>query len=149
MKLQQKDWISNRWRSVLGEAQLESMMQIQLVQLLKVCVRSDVLWFHPPNGEMRDVRTGAKLRAMGVLAGLPDLMFNWVELVDGIKMRRVLHLELKRRGGRQNEAQAAFQLAVMLLGDQYFVCDSIDEAIAILGEHGLIRRDVEVCGRRW
>jgi hypothetical protein len=36
-----------------------------------------------------------------------------------------------------------------LLGDDYEVARSIDEAIAILGERGLIRHDVEVCGRRW
>jgi hypothetical protein len=112
-------------------------------------MRPDVIWFHVPSGELRDIRTAQKLKAMGTLPGLPDLMFNWVELVNGVKMRRVLHLELKRRGGRQNEAQAAFQLAAMLLGDQYFVCESIDQAIGILGEAGLIRHDVEVCGRRW
>jgi hypothetical protein len=36
-----------------------------------------------------------------------------------------------------------------VLGDEYEVARSIDEAIAILGERGLIRRDVQVCGKRW
>ena len=46
-------------------------------------------------------------------------------------------------------AQVEFALAMRLLGAEYHVARSIDEAIAILGERGLIRSDVEVCGRRW
>ena len=48
-----------------------------------------------------------------------------------------------------SDAQVAFALAMRLLGDEYFTVRSIDEAITILGERGLIRSDVEVCGRRW
>lgn len=33
------------------------------------------LMFHVPNGEKRDAVTGSKLKAMGVVAGIPDIVF--------------------------------------------------------------------------
>jgi hypothetical protein len=147
---QQRDLLTRRWRNVVAQRQKESTFQITLVALLRWALRPDVLMRHTPNGEHRDRRIGAKLRAMGVLAGVADLQFDFAEIDElGRKCRCVLHLELKRFGGRQTAEQAAFQLAVKLLGDEYHVVHSVDEAIAILGERGLLRRDVEVCGRRW
>jgi hypothetical protein len=61
----------------------------------------------------------------------------------------MLHLELKVRNRPQSETQAGFALAMRLLGDEYHVARSIDQAIEILGGRGLIRSNVEVCGRRW
>jgi hypothetical protein len=115
------------------------------------CIRPDVIWRHVPNGEHRDNRTGAKLKAMGVLPGSADLEFHWCDWDDERKRkrRRVLHLELKIGKRSQSEAQAGFALAMKLLGDDYYVARSIDEAIGILGAHGLIRSDVEVYGKRW
>jgi hypothetical protein len=62
---------------------------------------------------------------------------------------RVLFLELKLPRRKPSEAQDAFALAAKLLGAEYHVATSIEEAITILGERGLIRSNVEVCGRRW
>ena len=42
-----------------------------------------------------------------------------------------------------------FALAMKLLGAEYEVACSIDEAIGVIGKRGLIRSNVEVCGRRW
>jgi phosphoserine phosphatase len=54
---------------------------------------------HIPNGELRDKRIAAKLKAMGVLAGVVDY-FLPVPLVssEGVLMRAGLWLELKRSG---------------------------------------------------
>ena len=69
-------------------------------------LRPDVIMRHVPNGEHRDPRTAAKLKAMGVLPGSADLEFHWCiatrtnwphsgrTLFVG-KVRRMLHLELK------------------------------------------------------
>jgi len=35
---------------------------------------AEVLWFHVPNGGKRNKREAGKLRAMGVRAGVPDVM---------------------------------------------------------------------------
>jgi hypothetical protein len=146
--LKQKDLFTKRWHAVSVPTK-EGAFHIQLVSMLRWCIRPDVIWRHIPNGEHRDPRTAAKLKAMGVLPGSADLEFHWAELDDGRKTRRLLHLELKTGNHKPSEAQAAFALAVRLLGDDYEVARSVDEAIAILGARGLIRRNVEVCGRRW
>ena len=148
--LRQRDLFTRRWRK-LAEPQKEAAFHIQLVSMLRWCLRPDVLFWHTPNGEMRDVRVAQKLKAMGTLPGISDLQFHWVEIDDThtTKRRRVLHLELKIGKRPQNDAQIAFALAMKLLGDEYHVARSIDEAIIILGERGLIRSGVEVCGRRW
>jgi hypothetical protein len=159
--LQQRDLFTRRWRK-LAEPQKEvTALHIPLVSMLRWCIRPDVIWRHVPNGEHRDPRTAAKLKAMGVLPGSADLEFHWSEWDNRVlrditpestlvgKVRRVLHLELKIGNRQATPAQNEFALAVKLLGDEYQVVRSIDEAIRILGERGLIRKNVEVCGRRW
>jgi hypothetical protein len=147
--LKQRDLFTRRWRTQVWR-QKESSFQIALVLTLRWCIRPDVIFRHVPNGEHRDPRTAAKLKATGVLPGAADLEFHWFELdAFAHKHRKVLHLELKMGNRPQSEHQVAFALAMRLLGDEYHVARSIDEAIGILGERGLIRHDVEVCGRRW
>ena len=147
--LAQRDLFTRRWRKLAEPAKEVTSLHIPLVAMLRWCVRPDVIWRHVPNGEHRDPRTAAKLKAMGILPGSADLEFHWCEADGGGKTRRLLHLELKVRGRRQSATQAAFALAMRLLGDDYCVARSIDEAITILGERGLIRSNVEVCGRWW
>src|SRR5262245_3626725 len=147
----QRDLFTRRWRNVLASPQGETAFHIQLVSVLRWCIRPDVRWRHVPNGGwLKDKREGAKMRAMGILSGSADLEFHWIEL-DALhrKIRRVLHLELKAGNRPRSEAQVAFALAVRLLGDEYHVARSVDAAIVILGNLGLIRPGVEVCGRRW
>jgi VRR-NUC domain len=143
---QQKDLFTGRWRSVPIATPKEHALQIQLVSMLRWCLRPDVIFFHCPNGGLREnKREAAKLRAMGVLPGVSDLMFFW-RLVNSF---RALFLELKRPGGNLSTEQAAFGLAMRTMGADFEVAGSIDEAIAAVGMRGLIRPDVEVCGRRW
>lgn len=144
----QKHLFTKRWRPVMQPAKEVTSIHIPLVAMLRWCIRPDVIWRHVPNGEHRDKRTAAKLKAMGVLPGSADLEFHWSERGILPKERRVLHLELKNGKAPMSDRQAEFALAVKLLGDDYCIARSIDEAIAILGERGLLRRDVEVCGRR-
>jgi hypothetical protein len=148
--LKQRDLFTRRWRNVAQAREKEvTSLHIPLVAMLRWCIRPDVIWRHVPNGEHRDKRTAAKLKGMGVLAGSADLEFHWRDWDGARYRRRVLHLELKIGKRPQSEAQAAFALAMKLLGDDYYIAKSIDEAIGILGAHGLIKPDVEVCGKRW
>jgi hypothetical protein len=151
---QQRDLFTKRWRKVVFAQKEATSLHIPLVSMLRAarCIRPNVLWRHVPNGEHRDPRTAAKLKAMGVMPGCADLEFHWIEkdpdYPDRMR-RRVLHLELKLPGRSSSEAQLVYALAVRLLGDDYEVARSVDEAIAILGEHGLISRGVEVGGKKW
>jgi hypothetical protein len=139
----QRDLFSRRYRTVVQPQQKEVAFHIQLVATLRWCLRPDVLFWHVPNGEHRDPRTAAKLKAMGVMPGISDLQFHWCELgADQQKCRRVLHLELKTGNRPQSPAQAAFALAMRCLGDEYHIARSVDEAIGILRECGLLHREV-------
>ena len=142
---QQKNLLAGRWRKLV-EPQKEATFHIQLVSTLRWCLRPDVIWRHVPNGEHRDPRTAAKLKAMGVLPGSADLEFFYRNAAG---TPCLLFLELKLPGRKCSEAQMGFALAMKLLGAEYEVACSIDEAIGILGKRGLIRSNVEVCGRRW
>jgi hypothetical protein len=143
---QQKDLLTRRWRSVPIVTPKEVGLQIQLVSMLRWCLRPNVIFFHCPNGGLREnKREAAKLRAMGVLPGVSDLMFFW----RPVNSFRALFLELKRPGGKLSTEQAAFGLAMRTMGADFEIASSIDEAIAAVGTRGLIRPGVEVCGRRW
>jgi hypothetical protein len=142
-----KDMFTNRWRKMQEAPRKESEFHIQLVQILRWVVRPDVIWRHVPNGEHRDKATAAKLKAMGVLPGAADLEFHWAEFDSHnpqVKARKVLHLELKAGNRKPGEAQEAFALAMMCLGDEYKVVRSIDEALEVLDSCGLLRRDRRV-----
>ena len=146
---QQKHLFTGRWRSVAIATPKEHELQIALMTMLRWCLRPNVIVRHVPNGEVRDKRTAAKLKAMGVLAGSADLEFFWKRLDGSHANFCALFLELKRPGGRLTAEQAAFGLAMRTMGADFEVASSIDEAIAAVGMRGLIRPGVEVCGRRW
>jgi len=151
---QQKDLFTRRWRGVqTATPDKEVQMQIQLMEMLKLCLRDDVLKWHTPNGEIRDKRAAAKLKAMGVLPGVSDLIFLWKRYWEDSEGSHtapgILFLELKLPGRTMTDAQIAFKLAVLMTGAECAVARSIDEAIAELGKRGLLRSDVVVCGRRW
>jgi hypothetical protein len=152
---QQRDLLTKRWYKVKRQKEVTDL-HIPLVTALRLLVKPTVLWWHVPNGEPRDPRTAAKLKAMGILPGVADLEFHWTEINEFVgretglvvKQRRVLHLELKVESRKPTSAQEAFCLAMRCLGDLYYVAHSVDEALRILGKHELLRPGVEVAGRR-
>src|SRR5262245_45601602 len=123
---QQKHLFTGRWRSVPIVVPKEVELQFQLVTMLKWCLKPTVIWFHCPNGELRDKNAAAKLRAMGVLPGVSDLMFFW----RPVNSFRALFLELKAGRGKLSTEQAAFGFAVSTMGAGFEVASSVDEAIA-------------------
>lgn len=55
----------------------EVTFHISAASFLRVALPPEVIFFHVPNGEVRDKATAGKLKAMGVLAGVFDLGFIW------------------------------------------------------------------------
>lgn len=79
----------------------------------------DLLIFHVPSGEYRDMATAMKLKRMGVVPGVADfLMF-----VSG----KNIAIELKDKGGKQSEAQKFFQRGWEALGGVYVIVRSLIE----------------------
>ena len=84
----------------------------------------DLLIFHVPSGEPRDVVVAMKLKRMGVVPGVADfLMF-----VPGCAVA----IELKDGGGRQSDPQRRFQSKWEACGNRYEVARTLEEFQAII-----------------
>jgi hypothetical protein len=141
---QQKDIFTKRWRRIPQLDPRESQVQIALIAQLKIRCRKGVVYFHVPNGEERSDSTGAKLKAMGVLRGVSDLLFFWCDKDEKLKppathRLQVLFLELKRRGQNITPEQWAFAETVRECGAYYDCADSVDGALDILNSYGLLK----------
>jgi hypothetical protein len=84
--------------------------------------------FAIPNGGARDKVTGARLKAEGVRAGVPDLILAWPSMVAADPWHG-LFIELKTPTGRLSVAQAACLHDLTLAGYFAIVCRSAQEAI--------------------
>lgn len=120
-------------------------------------------WFHPANGEARNAITGAKLKAMGVKAGVPDVMifqpFTVMEEVPMLKARCFTLEDMMAGKKSVNESRIVCGLAIELkaidakgkrpkprptqlewherlrrCGWRVEVCYTIDEVLAVLHE---------------
>jgi hypothetical protein len=113
----------------------EYRMQIALVQLLRLQARPEIEYWHTPNGELRDKRHAAKLKAMGTRPGVADLVFLFHDTAEV----PVLFLELKARKGRLSDDQEHFRNRVRALGYAYEWTDSFDDAVRILRKYHVLR----------
>lgn len=107
----------------------EDTLHIQAVHLLKVCCPGLMAW-HSPNGGSRDVREAAKLKAMGVRPGVPDLAVVGDE-------GRLHFIEFKALKGRQSPAQKQFQEDCAKRNIPYAIVRSLSEFEATLRRWGI------------
>jgi hypothetical protein len=138
MKPQQKDLFTKRFRNVPELEPTELQIQIALIERLGWMALENVVYFHVPNGELRDKRAAAKLKAAGVLPGVSDLIFLYYRFDDSSKRLRVLCLELKAPGRRPSDEQRYFGSRVKRLGVAFEVADSIDQAVELLESYGVL-----------
>ena len=89
---------------------------------------------HIPSGELRDKRTAAKLKAMGVKPGWPDFMF--------VGPRQMFFLELKRAGEKPSDEQDAIGLHIISCGFGWLWTSSLEDAVATLKQLGIVRATV-------
>lgn len=119
---------------------LETISEIELqtavVKLLHAYARPGVCWWHTPNGELRDGKTGARLKQIGVRPGVPDLAI----VVDG----RFHAIELKTEAGRMSSAQRVFAEELERAGGVFHVARGLDRAVKILKAIGVFRRQVAI-----
>ena len=111
----------------------ELSIHIAVASHLRFRARPGLVWWHTPNGEKREKRDAAKLKAMGTLAGLPDFFF----LDNG----RLFGLELKRNKGRISPEQRAVSAALERNGATCATAFGLDDALAVLEGWGLILPD--------
>lgn len=77
------------------------------------------LMYHVPNGEKRDRVTAMKLKAMGVVAGIPDLEFHF--------WKRTFFLECKTPTGSVSKDQKKIHSILEEHGFRVFVFRSLEE----------------------
>jgi hypothetical protein len=95
---------------------------------------------HFPAGEERPSAAGARLKRMGLRAGLPDFLLfppqDWPEL-------RTHFLELKRRGGRLSDAQVEFEFWARANHYPFQIADTYELALATLQQWGAVRTGIK------
>lgn len=131
---------SDPWNYAIGivptvrtpRAHPEQELQKAIWQHIKLRGNPKTIAYAVPNGELRNKRTSIRLKAQGLVAGVPDLAFV---LEDG----RAAYLELKVLGNYQSPAQKAFQACCEAIGVPYEVCYTLDKALAILDAWGVLK----------
>lgn len=87
----------------------------------------DLLIFHVPSGETRDIATAVKLKRMGVIPGVADfLMF-----VAGVAVA----IEMKEPNGKQSAVQKIFQERWEKAGNFYKIARSLEEFQLIVNRY--------------
>ena len=89
--------------------------------------------FHVPNGGWRSPVEAAIFRALGVVAGVPDILI--------IRNGRVFALELKTGHGRLTQTQAETQQRMRTAGATVGTAVELDAALERLEQWGLLRPD--------
>jgi hypothetical protein len=110
----------------------EHSMQVSLLAVLKLKARRDVYWFAVPNAGRRSPRHGAWMRAEGMRSGVADLCF----MTTG---GQCCWLELKTGKNKMTQDQLDFESICIKLGHPYAAVYSIDQALGVLQEWGLLR----------
>ena len=106
--------------------QPEQALQYECVKWMKRHLAKEVVFFHVPNGGKRSRREGAIFKAIGVVAGVPDLIIAWpgcvvaIELKEGkgtaSKEQEAMHERLKAVGWLVFEVRSLEQFQSTLFG---------------------------------
>jgi hypothetical protein len=110
----------------------EAALHVSVVEWLTRFGKPGLIWFHPANERRCSPRQGARLKRMGVKAGVPDICL----VRPG---GAAAYLELKSPKGRQTPEQSAFEQLCKANGSPYAVARTIEEAVSTLAAWGCIR----------
>jgi len=116
-------------RAATPKAPSEYDFHRSVVHYLNRSLDQHAMYFHGANGGYRYATEGARLKAMGVIAGLPDL--------GVVHAGRVAWLELKASKGRVSAAQAYCHARLEGAGCPVSVCRTLDDVEAALKRAGI------------
>jgi hypothetical protein len=119
----------------------EEQLQRAVVQLLALYAGRGLLAFaHCPNGEYRTPGVAGRLKAMGTIPGVPDLLVWLPESMS-------FGIELKAGKGRLSADQSRWHSTLSSLGHRVYVCRSIDDVEAALRAEAVPSIGVLAAGR--
>ena len=108
----------------------EDDLQMAVVQFLELALPASAIYFAVPNGGLRSKRVASRLKAMGVRAGVPDLVVLW--------LGQWIFIELKPpTGGFLSKAQRETIPLLERAGAAVLVCRSVGEVEGGLRGSGL------------
>lgn len=109
----------------------EEPIHRSIVSWLEICVPpppDGPLWFHPYNGGYRTAADAGIGRALGVLAGVADLVFLW---------RPSFCIEIKSRSGTLSKPQERVARDLLSLGLHTHVARSIEDVTDALRQENV------------
>jgi len=104
----------------------------QWIRLATPRIPQLALAFHCPNGGRRDAREAARLKGLGVRAGVPDVMIPG-KSADGNFYG--IAIELKSAKGRLTDEQLGWSVRLRSVGWRCGVCHSFDEARQTIADY--------------
>lgn len=110
----------------------EQEIQIAIVKWLKL-VNVDAIWYHVPNGCWRSRAEAGILKAMGVMPGVYDLVFNW-RSDNGLMIG---YVEVKRPGGRLSANEKLFAQLCDKYGISHEMVTDVSDMPRILDKWGI------------
>lgn len=102
----------------------EHQIQRLAVNYLKTFLPEPFIIFSVPNGGLRDIGTAKKLKAEGVLAGIPDLVIPIAK-----ETYNALYIEVKKPGGSVSAAQLKVHRNLRAWNNKVVVCYSVKEIV--------------------
>ena len=115
----------------MARAHVEDDIQRALVTHLAVRGARGLIYWHTPNGGKRNAREAGRFKAMGVRAGVSDLIL--------VHCGKIYALELKAEGGRPSVAQMEFISDFNGAGGFGCIVTGLDPALRVLETWGLLR----------
>ena len=103
----------------------EERIQAECVRWIQLRYHNKIIFHHSPNEAKRSEVMGARLKAMGMRPGWPDLE---ILLPKG----GVVFFEFKTKSGRQSMSQKEMQLLLESIGHKYFIIRSVDDFIRVV-----------------
>jgi VRR-NUC domain len=108
----------------------EYEFHLQVAKFLNYALDKNSMWAHCPNGGYRHATEAKRLKAMGVMPGLPDILI----LNNG----RATWVELKReKRAYLSPAQAHCHKRLLAAGSPVSVCRNLDDLEAALVAAGI------------
>lgn len=111
----------------------EDVIQADIIGLLKVAAIADLIYFHPANGGKRPISVARRLKDIGVVAGVPDLIL--IHPKTGL----TYFVEVKTEKGSLSKEQRSFRDRCLALGHPWALVRSRDQFQDVATEWGLLR----------
>lgn len=112
----------------------EDLIQISLVEHIRLFAVKDLIWFMVPNGTNKSPAAAGRAKAMGLRAGVYDL-------AGSLPGGHSWYLELKTPDGKLSDAQIDFGNLCERNGALHAVCYSIDDALVWLRAIGALKTE--------